>query len=140
MQPSTESFFTDQFWDQLDFVVNAVDNIKARKYVDSKVVLHQKPLFESGTLGTKCNSQLILPGKTESYADSRDPEEKSTPQCTIRSFPYLIDHCIEWAREKFADIFEKSSQVFSEFKKDPAKAKEKMQEQMRHDLNRLVAQ
>lgn len=56
MQPSTECFFTDQYWDSLTLVVNAVDNIKARKYIDSKVVLHQKPLFESGTLGTKCNS------------------------------------------------------------------------------------
>lgn len=83
MQPSTECFFTDQYWDSLTLVINAVDNIKARKYIDSKVVLHQKPLFESGTLGTKCNSQLILPGKTESYSDSRDPEEKSTPQCTL---------------------------------------------------------
>lgn len=97
LQGSTESFFPDVYWDSLDIVINAVDNIKARKYVDQKCVLHQKPFFESGTLGTKCNSQLILPGLTESYSDSQDPEEKSTPQCTIRSFPYLIDHCIEWA-------------------------------------------
>ena len=30
MQPKTENFFTDVYWDSLDFVVNAVDNIKAR--------------------------------------------------------------------------------------------------------------
>lgn len=30
----TESHFNDQFWESLDFVVNAVDNIKARLYVD----------------------------------------------------------------------------------------------------------
>jgi ubiquitin-activating enzyme E1 len=30
----TESFFNDKFWESLDFVVNAVDNIKARLYVD----------------------------------------------------------------------------------------------------------
>jgi ubiquitin-activating enzyme E1 len=140
LQPSTENFFTDEFWDGLDIVINAVDNIKARKYVDQKVVLHQKAFFESGTLGTKCNSQIILPGLTESYSDSQDPEEKSTPQCTIRSFPYLIDHCIEWAREKFSDIFEKPSQVFKEFKNDPQKQKGELLEQLNHDLNRLVGQ
>ena len=70
MQPSSESLFTDEYWDSLGLVINAVDNIKARLYVNSKVVLHRKPLFESGTLGTKCNSQLILPGLTESYSDS----------------------------------------------------------------------
>lgn len=70
LQPSTENFFTDEFWDNLDLVINAVDNIKAWKYIDSKVVLHQKAFFESGTLGTKCNSQIVLPGLTESYSDS----------------------------------------------------------------------
>ena len=56
MQPSSETEFPDTFWDSLDFVVNAVDNIHARKYMDKKCVVHRKPLFESGTLGTKCNS------------------------------------------------------------------------------------
>jgi len=33
--PETESFFNDDFWNGLDFVVNAVDNVKARLFVDS---------------------------------------------------------------------------------------------------------
>ncbi len=40
LQPSTENVFTDKYFDNLDFIVNAVDNIKARKYVDSKAVFH----------------------------------------------------------------------------------------------------
>jgi len=40
----------DAFWEGLDFVLNALDNIQARKYTDSKCVFHLKPLFESGTL------------------------------------------------------------------------------------------
>ena len=54
--PETEIVFNDQFWESLDFVVNAVDNIKARLYVDSRCVFYEKPLLESGTLGTKANS------------------------------------------------------------------------------------
>ena len=65
--PETESDFTDNFWDQLDVVVNAVDNVKARLFVDSKCVWHNKPLIESGTLGTKCNSQVIIPDQTQCY-------------------------------------------------------------------------
>ena len=30
----TEVVFNDKFWERLDFVVNAVDNINARLYVD----------------------------------------------------------------------------------------------------------
>lgn len=61
---STEDVFNDHFWESLDFVVNAVDNINARLYVDSRCVWYEKPLLESGTLGTKANSQMIVPHKT----------------------------------------------------------------------------
>ena len=62
--PNTEEVFNDQFWESLNFVVNAVDNIKARLYVDQQCVWYEKPLLESGTLGTKANSQMIVPHKT----------------------------------------------------------------------------
>jgi len=56
VSPDTEHIFNDPFWNSLSFVVNAVDNIKAREYVDSKCVWYKKVLHESGTLGTKANS------------------------------------------------------------------------------------
>jgi ubiquitin-activating enzyme E1 len=62
--PNTENVFNDAFWEDLDFVVNAVDNVKARQYVDARCVWFEKPLLESGTLGTKANSQMIIPHKT----------------------------------------------------------------------------
>jgi ubiquitin-activating enzyme E1 len=83
----TEAVFNDPFWESLDFVVNAVDNINARLYVDSKCVWYEKPLLESGTLGTKANSQMIVPHKTQCYGDSQDPPEDSIPMCTLRNFP-----------------------------------------------------
>lgn len=54
--PENEEFFSDDFFNSLNFVVNAVDNVKARLFVDSRCVWYHLPLFESGTLGTKCNS------------------------------------------------------------------------------------
>jgi len=105
VDPSTESTFNDQFWERLDFIVNAVDNIKARLYVDQKCVWYEKPLLESGTLGTKANSQMVVPHKTKCYGDSQDPPEQGIPMCTLRNFPNLIEHCIEWGREKFNGIF-----------------------------------
>jgi len=56
VDPENEEYFNDFFWESLDFVVNAVDNVKARLFVDGRCVWYGKPLFESGTLGTKCNS------------------------------------------------------------------------------------
>lgn len=57
--------------------MNAVDNVKARLYVDGRCVWYGKTLFESGTLGTKCNSQVIMPKYTQSYGDSQDPPEET---------------------------------------------------------------
>lgn len=62
--PESEAVFNDKFWDNLNFVVNAVDNMHARLYVDQRCVWYEKPLLESGTLGTKCNSQMIVPHVT----------------------------------------------------------------------------
>lgn len=70
VSPDTEDLFNDKLWESIDFVVNAVDNIKARLYVDSRCCWYEKGLLESGTLGTKANSQMIIPHKTKCYGDS----------------------------------------------------------------------
>ncbi|CCK71076.1 E1 ubiquitin-activating protein UBA1 KNAG_0G00180 [Huiozyma naganishii CBS 8797] len=103
--PDTENIFNDEFWQQLDFVTNALDNVDARTYVDRRCVFYRKPLLESGTLGTKGNTQVIIPRLTESYSSSRDPPEKSIPLCTLRSFPSKIDHTIAWAKSLFQGYF-----------------------------------
>ena len=56
---TTEHIFTEDMWDGLDLVIGAVDNIKARMYIDSKCVWHHKPFLDSGTLGTKANTQVV---------------------------------------------------------------------------------
>lgn len=36
---------------------------------------------------------------TASYADGpKDQADDAIPMCTLRNFPSLIEHCIEWAR------------------------------------------
>lgn len=101
----TEDIFDDNFWNGLDFVTNALDNVDARTYVDRRCIFYKKPLLESGTLGTKGNTQVVIPGLTESYSSSQDPPERSIPLCTLRSFPNKIDHTIAWAKSLFQGYF-----------------------------------
>ena len=101
----TEHIFNEDFWEKLDGVTNALDNVDARQYVDRRCVFFRKPLLESGTLGTKGNTQVVLPSLTESYTSSQDPPEVSFPQCTLKSFPNKIEHTIAWAKEKFHGYF-----------------------------------
>ncbi|KAJ9293270.1 hypothetical protein DTO271G3_7993 [Paecilomyces variotii] len=103
--PDTEHVFNEEFWEDLDVVTNALDNVDARTYVDRRCVFFRKPLLESGTLGTKGNTQVILPGLTESYSSSQDPPEQSFPMCTLKSFPNRIEHTIAWARDLFQTYF-----------------------------------
>jgi len=83
-------------------------------------VWHGRPLLESGTLGTKCNVQVVLPFKTESYADSVDPPEESIPMCTLKNFPHLPEHCMEWARDLFAGQFTNPVSEAAAFIREPA--------------------
>ena len=105
LEKDTENIFNRNFWETQDIVINALDNVQARQYVDSKCVLYKKPLFESGTLGTKCNGQVIIPFLTKSYSETRDPVENAIPVCTIKNFPFKIEHCIEWSLEIFNSYF-----------------------------------
>lgn len=103
--PDSEDVFDEIFWHGLDGVTNALDNVEARTYVDRRCVFFMKPLLESGTLGTKANTQVVLPRLTESYSSSQDPPEQSFPMCTLRSFPNKIEHTIAWARDLFQSYF-----------------------------------
>eukprot|EP00924_Labyrinthula_sp_SR-Ha-C_P002342 maker-scaffold_16-snap-gene-1.20-mRNA-1 protein AED:0.05 eAED:0.05 QI:124/1/0.66/1/1/1/3/0/1222 len=124
VNPDSENIFNQRFWESIDFVTNALDNVKARRYVDKQCVYYQKPLLESGTLGTKCNSQIILPHMTMSYSDGpKDDEQEGggIAMCTLRNFPSTVEHCVEWARARFTDLFEVDAQKAVNFQADPTK-------------------
>jgi ubiquitin-activating enzyme E1 len=113
----TEDVFNDEFWTGLDGVCNALDNIHARLYVDSKCVFFGKSLLESGTLGTKVlhlsfffffffsfffltsvlqgNTQVMVPGVSQTYGETSDPEPKETAKCLLHSFPSNVEHCLQ---------------------------------------------
>lgn len=118
--PETESVYTDEFFEELTVVVNALDNVEARTYVDRRCVYYRKPLMESGTTGTKANTQVVLPYLTESYSSSQDPPEKTTPICTLKNFPYQIEHTIQWARDYLEGVFCQQSQTLHQFLHDPS--------------------
>jgi len=102
----TETHFNDAFWSELDGVCNALDNMEARFYVDEQCVKYGKPLLESGTMGTSGNVDPIVPFKTKTYREGGEAVVGGgIPMCTLRNFPHLIDHCIEWARDQFGAIF-----------------------------------
>ncbi|KAK7305452.1 hypothetical protein VNO77_43358 [Canavalia gladiata] len=138
----TENVFNDTFWENLSVVINALDNVNARLYVDQRCLYFQKPLLESGTLGAKCNTQMVIPHLTENYGASRDPPEKQAPMCTVHSFPHNIDHCLTWARSEFEGLLEKTPAEVNAYLSNPVEYTNAMRNagdaQSRDNLKRVL--
>ncbi|KAK5605800.1 E1 ubiquitin-activating protein [Crenichthys baileyi] len=117
--PETERVYDDDFFESLDGVTNALDNVDARMYMDRRCVYYRKPLLESGTLGTKGNIQVVIPFLTESYSSSQDPPEKSIPICTLKNFPNAIEHTLQWARDEFEGLFKQAPENAMQYLTDP---------------------
>ncbi|KAK6943192.1 THIF-type NAD/FAD binding fold [Dillenia turbinata] len=140
--PETENVFNDTFWENLNVVINALDNVNARLYIDQRCLYFQKPLLESGTLGVLCNTQMVIPHLTENYGASRDPPEKQAPMCTVHSFPHNIDHCLTWARSEFEGLLEKIPTEVNAYLTNPDEYTSSMRKaadaQARDNLERVI--
>lgn len=103
----SENVFDEQFWENQNYIINAVDNVDARIYISEQSKIFNKILIDSGTIGTMANSQVIIPNKTIEYSVPMEEniEQENIAMCTLRNFPTLITHCIEWARDNFEGCF-----------------------------------
>ncbi|KAM8939696.1 ubiquitin-like modifier-activating enzyme 6 [Pelodytes ibericus] len=113
--PATENIYGDGFFTRQDVVVTALDNVEARRYIDSRSVSNLCPLLDSGTMGTKGHTEVIVPLLTESYNSYRDPPDEEIPFCTLKSFPATIEHTIQWARDKFESSFSHKPSLYNKF-------------------------
>uniref|UniRef100_A0A670JGU1 Ubiquitin-like modifier-activating enzyme 6 n=1 Tax=Podarcis muralis TaxID=64176 RepID=A0A670JGU1_PODMU len=120
--PATENVYNDDFYTAQDVVVTALDNVEARRYIDSL-----RPLLDSGTMGTKGHTEVIVPHLTESYNSHRDPPEEEIPFCTLKSFPAATEHTIQWARDKFESAFSHKPSLFNKFWQTYPSAEEVLQ-------------
>ena len=108
-------------------IVTALDNVEARRYIDSRCVANLRPLIDSGTMGTKGHTEVVVPHLTESYNSHRDPPEEEIPFCTLKSFPAAIEHTIQWARDKFESLFSHKPSLFNKFWQTYPSAEEVLQ-------------
>ena len=111
-----ESFFNNQFWKKQDFILMAVDNLEARKYINKQCIINECKFLECGTFGEKASSQLVIPYITQDYQNfgnfndnnNRDNNENKIEKiamCTLKQYPYKLEHCIELGRDNFAEYF-----------------------------------
>lgn len=62
----------------------------------------------------------VCPFKTRTFAEGGNAAEGGgVPMCTLRNFPHLTDHCIEWARDQFELLFVKLGKSLEAYLADP---------------------
>ena len=133
----SEDIFDEKFWSSQDYIINAVDNAEARIYINNQCLIFQKILIDSGTLGTIANSQVIIPNKTIHYIEPKNEneEEERIAMCTLRNYPTLITHCIEWARDQFDGYFVKIIKDLQLFCEDKDKYFEQLNKETSGDFD-----
>ncbi|PPQ69264.1 hypothetical protein CVT24_000070 [Panaeolus cyanescens] len=87
-----------QWFKQFDIVLNALDNLDARRHVNKMCMAAHIPLVESGTAGYLGQVQSIFKDTTECFDCIPKPTPKTFPVCTIRSTPSQPIHCIVWSK------------------------------------------
>ncbi|KZV61476.1 hypothetical protein PENSPDRAFT_643315 [Peniophora sp. CONT] len=81
-----------------DIVLNALDNLDARRHVNKMCMAGNIPLVESGTAGYLGQVQPIIKDRTECFDCIEKPTPRTFPVCTIRSTPSQPIHCIVWGK------------------------------------------
>ncbi|OAX41827.1 hypothetical protein K503DRAFT_790531 [Rhizopogon vinicolor AM-OR11-026] len=93
-----EPQFDIEWFSGFDIVLNALDNLDARRHVNKMCMAAGVPLVESGTAGYLGQVQPLLKDRTECFDCVPKPTPTTFPVCTIRSTPSQPIHCIVWAK------------------------------------------
>merc|ERR1712093_27360 len=122
-----EPQYDAEWFKSFDLVMNALDNLDARRHVNKMCLAADVPLIESGTTGFNGQVQVIKKGTTACYDCSPKETPKSFPVCTIRSTPSQPIHCIVWGKSYLlSEIFGASEEEAPELdhSEDSENAKE----------------
>ncbi|KAG0044685.1 E1 ubiquitin-activating protein uba2 [Gryganskiella cystojenkinii] len=90
--------FSVEWFKGFDLVMNALDNLDARRHVNKMCLAANVPLVESGTAGYLGQVTVISGDLTECFDCQPKETPKTFPVCTIRSTPSTPIHCIVWAK------------------------------------------
>ncbi len=114
------------YLEKTDLLFAAVDNVGARKILDQYALFYKIPYFEAGINGVSGNTSIIIPDYSATYGEVYDSLMKTKKtdvqkkSCTVKNFPYMFVHCIDWALNLFEDFFSEKIYLFNQYmsKKD----------------------
>ena len=107
IEPENKSIFNKSYFENIDFVLGAIDSQKGNYYLVKQCELFEKIFIKGGTKGAQGKVEIFIPNLTRSYNDLEHIEEieEKSPSCTRRQFPSKIEDCIDNARDIFDEYF-----------------------------------
>merc|ERR1719445_2685133 len=93
------------YFQTFNLVMNALDNVSARRHVNRLCLAAKIPLVESGTQGYIGQVTLHKKNETECFDCTPHPTPKTYAVCTLRDTPDKPVHCIHWAKLLYAVLF-----------------------------------
>ena len=107
IEPKNKSIFNKSYFENVDFVLGAIDSQKGNYYLVKQCELFEKIFIKGGTKGAQGKVEIFIPNLTRSYNDLEHIEEieEKSPSCTRRQFPSKIEDCIDNARDIFDEYF-----------------------------------
>jgi ubiquitin-like 1-activating enzyme E1 B len=100
------TIFDVQFVQTFHLVLNALDNVVARRRVNRLCLAADVPLVEAGTTGYLGQVNVIHKNSDVACYECHTQEtQKVYPICTIRSTPSMPVHTIVWAKELYKLLF-----------------------------------
>ena len=134
----TENIFNKEFFEQQNAVIMAVDNFEARNYISKLCEKYNVPYFNCGTESSYANVEAFIPGIT---AEASYPTnyKKIIPSCTLKTFPYTINHCVLWSINNYKIFFEENIKLINYLKNDKIKFYEIMNKniELRKQYNKI---
>lgn len=100
-----EQQYDHDWFSQFTIVMNALDNLEARRHVNRLCLSSKRTLLESGTQGYAGQSSVIRGGVTECFECINIPTPKTFAVCTIRNTPDKPIHTVVWAKSLYAAMF-----------------------------------
>jgi len=107
ISPENKNIFYDTNFENIDFVLGAIDSKMGNYYLSKQCELYEKILIKGGTGGPTGKVESFIPNMTNSYNNIVyiEEHEEKLPSCTRREFPGKIEDCIDNARDLFEEYF-----------------------------------
>ncbi|KAI6190291.1 UBA THIF-type NAD FAD binding fold and Ubiquitin-activating enzyme repeat domain containing protein [Aphelenchoides bicaudatus] len=93
------------YFQRFAVVLNALDNLAARRHVNRLCISSGIPLIDGGTTGFLGQVRVIKRNVTECFDCVDHPVPRTFPTCTIRNTPSEFIHCIVWGKFLFNQLF-----------------------------------